>query len=76
MNIAAINHDSALDAIRHGRNTRAKLGERFEVLPTSPRLAEVLRDLTTSGEVVEHEGGVLHVNDLTEQLPHKPEERQ
>jgi hypothetical protein len=74
VNIAAINRDSVLHAIRAGNNTRADLADLFQVLPTFRSLTDVIDALLDSREVVEHEGGVLHVNDLTEQLPHEPEE--
>jgi hypothetical protein len=69
-----ITRESLLRAIAAGWNTRPLLGERFEVLPTFRALTDVLDPLITSALVVEHDGGVLHVNDLIEQLPHEPEE--
>lgn len=76
MSIAQITRVSVLDAIRHGRTSRALLAEFFEVLPASVHLADVLDPLIAAGVVVEHEGGALHVNDLMEQLPHDLEEKQ
>ena len=76
MTISQISPASVLDAIRHGKNARAELAEHFEVLPLpNGKLAAVVAGLVAGGEVIEHDNGVLHVNDLTEQIPHDPEEQ-
>lgn len=74
MSIAQITRAAVLDAIRHGKTTRGLLGEHFEVLPTFRALSDVLGPLIASGQVVEHDNGALHVNDLFETLPHYSEE--
>lgn len=77
MSIAQITRDSVLHAVAAGKNTRALLAEHFEVLPIPHgKLDTVLKELTSGDipQVVEHDSGVLHINDLIEQLPHDPEE--
>lgn len=76
MSIAQITPASVLHAIGAGKNTRALLGEHFEVLPTSRFLEAAIADLKSGDvpQVIEHDNGVLHINDLIEQIPHDPEE--
>lgn len=82
MSIAQITRDSVLDAIRHGYASRWALAAHFSVLPTTGgaldrALAELTRKTDVQpAQVVEHSNGVLHVNDLFEQIPHDPEEGQ
>jgi hypothetical protein len=74
--IAQITPVSVLDAIAAGKNTRALLAEHFEVLPMPHGvLATVLAELLSGDvpQVIEHDNGVLHINDLFEQIPHDPE---
>lgn len=72
MSIADISPDAVLHHIRAGKHTRAELGAVFEVLPGSHFLKDAITDLLAAGLVVEHVG-VLHPNDLIEQLPHGQE---
>ena len=73
MSIADISPDAVLHHIRAGKHTRAELGAVFEVLPGSHFLKDAITSLLGAGLVVEHDGGVLHPNDLIEQLPNGQE---
>ncbi len=74
MSISDITRASVKAAIAHGMTSLPDLAERFGVLPMPHgKLAATIRELVAAGEVVEHDNGVLHVNDLYEQLPHDPE---
>lgn len=74
MSIAEISPDAVLREIRAGVDTRAKLAERFQTIPQSVFIADVLRVLVCRGLIVEHDSGVIHVNDLIETLPHDSKE--
>jgi len=71
---ADVSPAAVLTAIRSGLHTRADLAARFEVLPSSLFLADAIDTVKETRQVVEHEGGELHANDLIEQLPHCEEE--
>lgn len=72
MSIKQISRTSVLDAIAHGCDDVFKLAEKFEVPFFFRNLTDVVDELVADREVIRHESGLLHVNDLTEQLPMSP----